>query len=164
MNTTDGLYVRKHNPFIILSDISSNPTRCAQIVNADDIDKDLAADGLPQFSYYVPNMQNDAHDTNITFAMSWFQPWFDERLKNPKFTEGTLFLITFDEDDDDTEKNHIYANIFGSSVKPKGPYTDDKKYDHYSFLKTVEDNWGLGSLDRNDTTATAFTKFLVAKH
>ncbi|CAG8543009.1 9404_t:CDS:2 [Paraglomus brasilianum] len=159
MTSTSGLYVRKHNPFIIMSDVSTDPARCAKIVNADDIDNDLAADGLPQFSYYVPNMNNDAHDTNTTFAMSWFSPWFEERLQNSKFTDGTLFLITFDEDDTKGD-NHIFASLLGSPVKPGGPHTDMTNYTHYSILKTLEDNWGLDNLGRNDTTATAFTNFL----
>jgi len=140
-----------------MTDISSDPARCAKIVNADEIDADLAADGLPQFSYYVPNLDNDGHDTSLDFAMKWFQPWFEERLKNPNFTNGTLFLITFDEDE--TVTNHIFASLLGSPVT-SGAHEDTTSYSHYSISKTLIDNWKLDNLGRNDVNATAFTQFL----
>ncbi|CAG8599661.1 3250_t:CDS:2 [Paraglomus occultum] len=153
-----GLYVRKHNPFISMTDISSNSARCANIVNADGIDTDLASqEGLPQFSYYVPNLQNDGHDTGLDFAMNWFQPWFEERLKNPNFANGTLFFITFDEDE--TLSNHIFSSLLGTPVT-SGTHEDTTQYTHNSVLKTLIDNWNLGSLGRNDVNATAFTQFL----
>jgi hypothetical protein len=34
--------------------------------------------------------------------------------------------------------------------------TNDTQYNHYSILKTVENNWGLGDLAENDKDATAF--------
>jgi hypothetical protein len=42
----------------------------------------------------------------------------------------------------------IPANLQGTS--------NDTKYNHYSILKTVENNWDLGNLGQNDEKATAF--------
>lgn len=43
-------------------------------------------------------------------------------------------------------------------LDPKGDVlkrgNDSTQYNHYSLLRTVEDNWGLGSLGRHDATAT----------
>ncbi|KAJ3351782.1 hypothetical protein HDU83_008684 [Entophlyctis luteolus] len=41
-----------------------------------------------------------------------------------------------------------------------GGVVGDGRFDHYDVLKTVEDNWGLGNLGRNDTNATGFAAFL----
>ena len=138
--------------------ISSNSTRCANIVNANEIDTDLASEGLPQFSYYVPNLKNDGHDTSLDFAMSWFQPWFEERLKNPNFTNGTLFLVTFDEDET-LFSNHIFTSLLGTPVT-SGAHEDTTSYTHLSILKTLKDNWNLNDLGRGDDKETAFTQFL----
>ena len=34
--------------------------------------------------------------------------------------------------------------------------SDDKPYNHYSIMATVEKNWELGNLGLNDETANAF--------
>lgn len=45
-------------------------------------------------------MQNDAHDTNVTFAGQWLRSWLPQLLNNSYFMEDTLILVTFDENDD----------------------------------------------------------------
>ncbi|CAG8629201.1 4656_t:CDS:2, partial [Ambispora leptoticha] len=152
-----GLYVRKHNPFICMSDISTNPTRCAKIVNANQLDTDLASNSMPQFSYYVPNLDNDGHDTSLTYAMNWFQPWFESRLTNANFTTGTLFMIIFDESA--SGSNQVFASLLGTPVQ-SGTHTDSTSLTHYSIIKTLENNWNLGTLGRNDATANTFTTYL----
>jgi hypothetical protein len=42
----------------------------------------------------------------------------------------------------------------GSIFKPGT--VDKTKYDHYSMLKTIEDNWDLGDLGRHDKAAIPF--------
>ncbi|CAG8708926.1 19811_t:CDS:2, partial [Racocetra fulgida] len=55
-----------------LLEAKDDPTRCAKIVDGNQLDADISANQVPQFVYYVPNQKNDAHDTNMTFAMNWF--------------------------------------------------------------------------------------------
>jgi len=146
-----GKYYRKHNPFVSFNNIRTNATRCANIVNSAQLDTDLASGGIPQYSYFTPNIDNDAHDTNIAFAGNWLHNFLSTRMD--KFPTGTLFVITWDEDDA-TENNQIFTAIFGSMIKPGT--VDGTLYNHYSLLRTVEDNWGLGNLGRNDASATPF--------
>ena len=149
-----GTYYRKHNPFISMVNIQSNPKRCSLIVNAQDplvgLDADLAKNALPQYSYYTPDINDDDHDTNITYAGQYLVKFFSER----KFPAGTLIFVTFDEDAYD-ENNHLYAVLQGSMVA-KGT-TDDTAYSHNSYTKTVEKNWKLGTLNKDDLTANYFT-------
>jgi len=150
---TIGKYWRKHNPFISFTNIQKNQTRCAKIVNAQELDKDLAAGTLPQFSYYTPNIDNDGHDTGLEFAGKFLHTFMSKRLQ--LFPEGTLIVITFDEDDIFNEmRNKIYTALLGSMIKPGT--TDSTHYDQYSFTRTVEDNWDLGTLNRHDATATPY--------
>ena len=108
----------------------------------------------------MPNLKNDGHDTNLTFAMSWFKDWFEPKLLKPAFIKNTLFFITFDESESKNNSNQIFSSLLGSPVHPNEAHNDDTNDTHYSVLKTIEDNWSLPSLERNDTAATAFTKFL----
>ena len=146
-----GPYYRKHNPFISFDNIRNNPTRCAKVVNAKELDNDLAAGTLAQYSYYTPNINNDGHDTGLAFAGKFLDSFFAPRLS--KFPAGTLILITWDEDDY-LDNNHISSVAIGSMVVPGT--TDNTLYNHFSLLRTVEDNWSLGNLGRYDTTANAF--------
>jgi len=147
-----GKYYRKHNPFISFNDIRTNATRCAKIVNAEEeFDADLNAGRLPQYSYYTPNIDHDGHNTGLTVAGQFLHSFLSTRIT--KFPKGTLIIITWDEDDD-KHANHIYTALLGSMIPPGT--TDGTHYTHYSFLRTVEDNWDLGSLRRNDATATPF--------
>jgi len=146
-----GKYWRKHNPFMSFDNIRQSPSRCKCIVNSAVLDQDLDAGTLPQYMFFTPNIDNDGHDTTIAFAGNWLNNFMGPRLK--KFPNGTLFVVTWDEDDYSLN-NHIYTSIFGSMIQ--GGSVDDTNYSHYSLLSTVEQNWGLGSLNRNDSIATPF--------
>jgi len=146
-----GKYWRKHNPFISFNDVRLNKTRCDKVVVSTVLDNDLASASLPQYSYFTPNIDNDAHNTNIAFGGKWLDSFLSARLA--KFPANTMFVVTWDEDDF-TEGNRIDTFVWGSMIQKGG--SDNTHYTHYSLLKTVEDNWGLGNLGRNDATATAF--------
>jgi phospholipase C len=145
-------YYRKHNPFLSFNNIRTNGTRCAKIVKSEQLAADIASQSLPQYMYYTPNIDNDGHDTGLAYANKYLSTFMPPLLES-NFLNRTLIVITFDEDDY-TEKNHIYTALVGSMI-PSGK-TDDNKYTHYDLLRTVEDNWSLGTLGRNDEKATAY--------
>jgi len=146
-----GKYYRKHNPFVSYDNIRNNRTRCERIVNSQQFDVDLNSGNLPQYMYFTPNIDNDCHDTNITFGGKWLRGYLEPRLA--RLPRGTLVVITWDEDDY-TEENKIDTCMFGSMVAPRS--RDNTYYDHFSLLRTVEDNWELGTLGRHDSTAVPF--------
>lgn len=143
-----GPYVRKHEPFLSYTDVQQSPTLCAHIVNANELDQDLAEDRLPDFSLYVPNDQNNGHDTGVTFADNWLKSRFGNLLSDPHFIEDTLFVVTFDEAD---HGNRVYTSLYGSMVRPG--FVSGATYDHYSLLRTIEGGLGLETLGRGDSTA-----------
>jgi len=147
-----GQYQRKHNPFISFTSISENATRCANIVPSRQLDIDLKDGRLPQYSFYTPDMQNDGHDTTISFAGTYLATFFKDRLA--QFPAGTLIVVTWDEDWY-RDSNRVYTILLGSMIPPNA--TDSTPYTHYSLLRTCEDNWDLGTLNRFDNTAIPFT-------
>lgn len=70
-----------------------------------------------------------------------------------KFPPRTLIVVTYDEDDYNYH-NRVYTVLVGSTI-PAGS-SDTTHYTHYSLLKTVEENWNLGSLGRNDAHSNHF--------
>lgn len=147
-----GRYARKHVPFISFKNVSGNPARCARVKPASELDADVAAGNLPDFSLYIPDMDDDGHDTNVKFADKWLAKAFGPRLDDPKFMKDLLLVVTFDEDASYIEgDNHIYAALVGDMVRPGA--TTNEFFTHFSLLRTVEDAFGLGDLGRNDAKA-----------
>ncbi|KAI8150259.1 phosphoesterase family-domain-containing protein [Fennellomyces sp. T-0311] len=150
-------YARKHNPFISFKNIQKDKKRCARIVNSKELDKDIENDSVPQYVFYTPDINNDAHDTDIDYGAKWLKKFLEPRIKKPAFSKNTMFVVTFDEDDSNTDENHVYTALFGPDWKgaPKSK-KDKKEYDHYSLLRTIEDNWSLGDLGEEDEDADPF--------
>ena len=146
-----GLYKRKHNPFISYINVQKSPERCARIVNADQLDKDIQEGNLPEYAFYVPNMKNDGHDSNMNYASSWYEKRFGPLLNNPQFIDNMLLVTTFDETGP-LGANRIYTSLYGNMVKAGTVFKD--KLTHYSILRLIEDEFGLGDLGQNDTHAS----------
>jgi len=146
-----GTYVRKHEPFISFLDIQTVPFRCAQIKDASELDKDVAAGKLPDFALYTPDLNDDGHDTGVAYADAWLAKRFGPLLDDPRFMKDMLFVVTFDEDSG-TSKNRVLTVLVGDSVKPGA--VSKTRYDHYSLLRTIEDAFGLGTLHRHDEQAS----------
>ncbi|KAJ3268346.1 hypothetical protein HDU76_011442, partial [Blyttiomyces sp. JEL0837] len=146
-----GAYARKHNPFISMNNIRTNPTRCAKIVPAANLNSDAATNNLPNYMFYTPNLTNDGHDTDIPTASAWLQNFLSNKL-NDKAYANTLFFVTFDESAS-SSPNQIYGVLLGAGIAGAGQ-TDDNYYDHYSWLATIEAIFGLGNLGLNDASAS----------
>lgn len=158
------MYFRKHNPFISFNNVRENPARLANIVNAKRLQADVKNNALPQFSWYTPNIQHDGHSppddfqpTNplrhVNFIAQWLKGFLTPLLANPKFMKGTLVVVTFDESVPHAD-NHVYTVLLGDMVNPKT--VESEMFNHYSLLRTVEENFKLGNLGRNDLTASWF--------
>ncbi|KAJ5894107.1 Acid phosphatase [Penicillium taxi] len=155
--TYDNDYVRKHNPFVLFDSVVSNDTRARQIKNFTAFDNDLSNKQLPQWAFFTPNMTNDAHDTNITFAANWERNWISKLLTNDYFMNNTLVLLTFDEDSTYAKKNKVFSVLVGGVIPDSlKNTTDDTFYTHYSSIASVSANWGLPSLGRWDCGANIF--------
>ena len=86
----------------------------------------------------------------------------DEAYKKSNIPKGTLIVVTFDEADYNAVgydtmydgPNQIYTVLLGDMIKPGTVI--DTPYNHYNLIRTVEENFGLGSLNKNDFGANWF--------
>ncbi|KAJ3098895.1 hypothetical protein HDU97_003670 [Phlyctochytrium planicorne] len=156
--TADGLYVRKHTPFMSFTSVSKT-SKCDNIVEAAQLDIDAKNGALPNLMFFTPNMNDDGHDTNVNVSSAWLKNFLAPKINDPAYAD-TLFFITYDESESKGAKdNQIYALAIGKGFLGKGQI-DTNKYTHYSWLAAIEDNFGLGNLGKNDATATPL-KFYV---
>jgi acid phosphatase len=107
-------------------------------------------------------MQNDGHDTTVDYAGNWTRTFVTPLLNNTTFMNKTLLVITFDENETYTIKNNVWTLLLGDVVPPslRGT-TDDTFYTHYSLLSTIQNNWGLYNLGRNDVVANVSNVFQI---
>lgn len=150
---TSGTYARKHVPFVSFTNVSKNPQRCAKIVNANTFMNDFKNKTLPAFSMYIPDMNNDGHDTGVDYAGQWLSRTFGDILSKPELLDDVLFVLTYDESNPKNRPNQIYTVLIGSNVVRGG--VSNQKVSHFALLKMVEDELRLGSLGRLDSSAPA---------
>ncbi|KAF8946208.1 hypothetical protein BGZ47_001030 [Haplosporangium gracile] len=161
---SNGKYFRKHNPFIIYDSIANNATRCNNVVPATQLQADLAAGNMPNYAFYTPNMVNDGHNSTVAVASAWLKGFLTPLLTDKTFINNTLIVVTFDETETYTLPNRVLALLLGDSVAAIKNTTDSTFYTHYSLLSTIESNWDLGNLGRQDTNTTVNNVFdYVAK-
>jgi hypothetical protein len=150
LGKTSGNYVRKHVPFLSFTNVTTNPERCANVENEAKFMTDLAGDKLPEFSMYIPNQQNNGHDTNVSFSGRWLKSKFGALLASPEKLGETLFIVTFDESGGGLS-NQVFTVLIGAHVKKGVQF--DRTLSHPSLLRMIEDEFDLGSLGQGDATA-----------
>jgi phosphatidylinositol-3-phosphatase len=90
--TSDGLYVRKHNPFLMYPDVYNNPARASNVVPLTQLSTDLSTGNVPQFVWITPNICNDMHGgaPSCPFPSSPTDP-----LQAALYKDGDNFLRTW---------------------------------------------------------------------
>ena len=148
---SSGKYVRKHNPFMSFTNVTTNPARCAKIENTQRFFQDYANGSLPAFTMFIPNMNNDGHDTGYNFAGKWMTSQFGKIFADPAAMGDTLFIVTFDESSFTSPTNEVYTVLLGAQVVPGAQ--NNVKMNHVALLKMIEDEFKIGNLGREDVTA-----------
>jgi hypothetical protein len=156
-----GNYARRHVPFLSFREVQQK--WCDRVVRVDSSRSDNffvqdARKGLVAYSFYSPNMNHDGHDTNVADAGLWMKKFLDDSFPE-NLRGGTLIVVTFDESGGN-EDNRIFTLFLGDMVRPanqQDPAALAKRYDHYSVLRTIEDDFGLNYLTDNDRSATPIT-------
>ncbi len=153
-----GTYARKHVPMLSYKDIQKSPALCDKIVNAKEFFNDFQKKSLPDFALYIPDLKNDAHNTNARYADRWFKKAFGPLIS--QWPKNEILIFTFDEDGSYNVRTHgfnksanrVLTVFYGQGVRRSA--VSRKWYSHYSLLKTVEAALGLKSLGQKDKPAS----------
>lgn len=141
LDTTNGLYARKHNPWVNWQGTGVNnlPAEC----NLPFSYFPRSYHTLPTVAFVVPNMENDMHngeDDSVQIATgdAWLRNNFDDYIQWSK-KNNSLFILTFDEDNF-TANNRITTLFIGEKIK-SGYY--DSPISHITILRTIEKMFSL---------------------
>lgn len=150
-----GEYAVKHNPFAYYTSLTSDPERCRErVVDLDaNLDADLAADTY-RFVWITPDMCNDMHDCPTTTGDEWLRDLIPRLMASPGYQRGGAIFVTFDEGD--TDASYAASYVFGrpqnipfiviSEALVEPGFISNTRYDHRSYLATIEDAFGLPRL------------------
>ncbi|MGB6477221.1 MAG: alkaline phosphatase family protein [Candidatus Sulfotelmatobacter sp.] len=165
-----GLYLIRHNPFAMLSDVADNPQVANQCIwPFTQFAADLASGTLPDFSYIVPNVDDDAHNGTPQQADAWLQTNVVAALSNfSAFASGGdgILIVDFDEaaDSDTTYGGgHVAAVFWGPSVNVGFTQTSTTVYQHQSMLRTVMEALQLSDPPAAAASAPSMSEFFVQK-
>jgi Phospholipase C len=163
-----GHYAQWMNPFIYFDSIRLDATRCDRsIVPLTQLDKDLAANQLPNFSLIMPNLCDSGHSCVAETSDNWLNAMVAKLQASPALGQNSLIIITFDEGVQDNT-----ATCCGKTTKTKGQipavlisplarqgFNDPAIYSHYNLLKTILAAWNLPGLGQ---TAQDYVEPIVA--
>ena len=93
--TPDGLYVRKHDPFLMYPDVYTNPARANKVVPLTQLSTDLSANNVPQFVWISPNNCNNMHGIGGSSSPCPFPNAPDDANQQALYQDGDNFLRTW---------------------------------------------------------------------
>jgi hypothetical protein len=168
-------YATKHNPFVYFHSIIDRQAVCdANVVDLANLTTDLgSASTTPSYSFISPDLCSDGHDANCADGTSpggyaginsFLTTWIPRITDSPAYKEGGLVITTFDEasgkaEDCCGEPQGSSPTFNGNTGNGGGQIgavllsqyvmagsTNDTPYNHYSLLRSMEDQFGLSHL------------------
>jgi hypothetical protein len=170
LGSNSGTYLKHHNPFSYLSDVTSSPAQAANMVPLSQLSTDLASGSLANFVYIVPNSQNDAHDCpgggdsctddqKLAAADAWLKSNIDPLINSPNFGNSVLF-ITFDESvitDVTNGGGQVMTVLVGPHVKTG--FRSSTMYQHQSLLHTMLQLLNVNDMPGASAVASSMGEF-----
>jgi hypothetical protein len=177
-------YGAKHNPAIFYDNIEGaggvwSPTNQSAECLTNDIpaggtgqndmssfNAALASGDVGRFNFVVPNECEDGHDNckptgnSITQFDNFLAREVPKIMASAAFGSDGLLLITFDEGTSNRGdgNGHQFAGGGNIAFAALGPLVEPNVYsntfDHYSFLRTMEDGFGISTYLANAANAT----------
>ncbi len=153
------LYSEHHNPFSYFSDVRGT-SQVNHLVPFTQFQSDLNNNALPDFSFVIPNLDDDAHNGTLTQADIWLQQNIGPLLTNSQFQNGGLLIIVFDEAAD-TDATHGGGRVVMVMAGPnvKTGFQSSTLYQHENLLKTITTYMGIDGNIGNAANASAMTEF-----
>lgn len=165
-----GLYLVRHNPFARLSDIADNPKVADEhIWPFSQFKVDLDDGKLPEFSFIVPNVNDDAHVGTPQQADTWLKKNVISPLSSHSaFKRGGdgILIVEFDEAEDSDTRfggGHVSPVLWGPEALVGYKQKSTTIYQHQSMVRTVMEALGLKDPPADAATAPSMSEFFVQK-
>lgn len=158
-------YTKKVDPFLYFDDIRTSPARSHKVVPLAQLNRDLAAGGLPRFAVVAPDLRQDMHSGPVAAGDRFLRHLYDRLAASPAWPD-TRLVVTFDEGTSRQGINgrpgggRVATIVVGAGV-PAGA-RDATPYDHYALLRSIEGLYGLPALRHAADPAVATIPALAA--
>jgi acid phosphatase len=155
-----GNYAVRHNPLAYLTDVQNSSVEAQNLVPFSQLAADLPTANLPDYSFIVPNLCDDAHDCSLTVADDWLKTNIGPVIASPVFQKDGLLIIVFDEADtlDFTSGGGHVAAVLVSPMSKPG-YKSIAFYQHQSVLRLMLEGLGVAKLPGEAASAPAMWEF-----
>jgi len=131
-------YAKRHNILSYFTDVTTSSTQVKNLVPFSQFAPDLANNQLPNFSFVVPNLLNDAHDAPLNFADLWLQQNMAPLISSPVFQKDGLLIVVFDEaSTSDLVNGGGHVAIVVISPQAKQGFQATTLYQHQSTLRLI---------------------------
>ncbi len=157
-----GRYAVRHNPLAYFTDVQNNANQLQNLVPFTQLAADLNTANLPEYSFIVPNLCNDAHDCPLSTADTWLKTNIDPLINSTQFQKDGLLIIVFDEAntlDLTAGGGHVSAVIV--SPLAKRAYKSIAFYQHQSVLRLALEGLGVTKLPADAATAPVMWEFFT---
>jgi acid phosphatase len=152
-------YSKHHNPFAYFSDVVNSNNQRQNLVPFSQFRADLNNGALPNYSFVIPNLLNDAHDGSLATADAWLQQNIGPLLNDAQFQRDGILVIAFDESYQDDGANgggHI-AVVVASPAFSRAGFRSGAFYQHQNLLRTT-----LAALDSGNYPGASADAALMA--
>jgi phosphatidylinositol-3-phosphatase len=154
------LYVQRHDPCSFFTDVANSASQKQNLVSFTEFATDLANNSLPNFSFIVPNLDDDAHSAPLAQADTWLKNNIAPLIANATFQKDGLLIITFDESTGTDTANgggHVATVIVSTKAKPG--YQSKTMYQHQSALRLMLEGLGISNMPGDASTAPDMGEF-----
>jgi hypothetical protein len=165
-----GTYLQHHDPFVYFSDVQNSPSQANNVVPFTQFGADLLAGTLPDYSFIVPDINNDAHNCpagmstcsdaqELTAADQWLSANIGPLVASSAF-QNSLLIIVFDEGDL-SDLQYIGGQVAAVIASPlaKPGYRSTTHYEHASSLRLMLKGLGVTDLPGAAATAADMSEF-----
>jgi hypothetical protein len=147
-------YVVRHNPVLYFDDVSgtNNPSWAYGISHVrpySELAADLANNTVARYNFITPNLCDDGHDScaplsnPVMQADTWLSAEIPKIMASPAYTNNGAIFITWDEG---VGQDGPIGMIVVSPLARGGGYFNNIHYTHSSFLRSMQETFGVGPL------------------
>ncbi|WP_232823554.1 alkaline phosphatase family protein [Dyella sp. C9] len=150
-----GTFCNICDPFLYSTQVMTNPKLRANNQDINDLYNDIQNDTLPAVAIAKPDGILDGHpaSSKLDLFEGYVKKIVDMAKANPKVWADTVIMVTFDEGGGYYDSGYVQPiDFFGDGTRipllvisqySEGGRVVHTYYDHVSFDKFVEANWGL---------------------
>ncbi len=173
--TATNLYAPKHNPMVFFDDVTGtnnlqDPFGLAHIRPYFELATDLANNTVPRYCFITPNLANDGHDAvaptfnTVRQTDDWLAREVPRITNSAAFRNNGALFITWDEG---LGSDGPIGMLVLSPLARGGGYFNNRHYTHSSFVRTMQDIFGVNQTYLHDAANAAdlfdlFAPFSVA--